>query len=522
MPRHFGRNHRMNFSALIFDHANLLIALCLAAVIFQYFRNNPLRHSRWFMLRRFINWFPLGMTYSFLYMGRYNLNVSKNALGTLMTKEDFGTIFAVGTIVYGFSFLINGPLVDKLGGKKGILIAAIGSSVANILLGVLTYFVVMGRLKINMVVAYSMLYGVNMYFQSYGAVSIIKVKAYWFHVRERGVFGAIFGTLISIGVYFAFDWGQRIVDLTRANSSGGWFHNLLQKIFATDVLVGGQAVDATWAVFFIPAAIILFWVLLDWWLIKDTPEEADLTAFDTADASSGQMHVELSTMDLLKKVFASKLMLLIALIGLTSGVFRNGVTQWYFVFAAEVQQPGAEFFKAHWGFLLCVFGIAGGFMGGWVSDHLYQSRRAPPAAFMCGLVLVLTLVMAEILFSSPLGLGWASVLVVMASVGITSLMAGTAATDFGGRKATATCSGIVDGCTYLGSGIQSYFIGHLTPKENAGAGQTFCWLPRDWHWWPLFMVPFAALGLFVAIKLWHQLPEATRRYNDAVKAGVKT
>jgi hypothetical protein len=37
----------MNFSALIFDHANLLIALCLAAVIFQYFRNNPLRHSRW-------------------------------------------------------------------------------------------------------------------------------------------------------------------------------------------------------------------------------------------------------------------------------------------------------------------------------------------------------------------------------------------------------------------------------------------------------------------------------------------
>ena len=39
----------------------------------------------------------------------------------------------------------------------------------------------------------------------------LKVKAYWFHVRERGVFGAIFGTLISFGVYFAFDWGQAIV-----------------------------------------------------------------------------------------------------------------------------------------------------------------------------------------------------------------------------------------------------------------------------------------------------------------------
>ena len=177
-------------------------------VIFLYFRNNPLRHSRWFMIRRFINWFPLGMTYSFLYMGRYNLNVSKNALGTLMTKEEFGTIFAVGTVVYAFSLLVNGPLVDKIGGKKGILIAAMGASVANVLLGVLTYLTVLGRLHMNMVVAYSTLYAVNMYFQSYGAVSIIKVKAYWFHVRERGVFGAIFGSLISIGVYFAFDWGQ--------------------------------------------------------------------------------------------------------------------------------------------------------------------------------------------------------------------------------------------------------------------------------------------------------------------------
>jgi OPA family glycerol-3-phosphate transporter-like MFS transporter len=502
----------MNFSALIFGHPNLVVSLFLAAIILQYFRNNPLGHSHWFMLRRFINWFPLGMTYSFLYMGRYNLNVSKNALGSLMTKEDFGTIFAVGTIVYGCSFLINGPLVDKIGGKKGIIIAAIGSSAANVLLGVLTYLTVMGRLHMNLVVAYSVLYGINMYFQSYGAVSIIKVKAYWFHVRERGVFGAIFGALISIGVYFAFDWGQKIVELTKAGSTGGWFHDLLQKIFATHVLVNGKAVDATWAVFFIPSAIILCWVLVDWWLIKDTPEEADFAAFDTADASSGQMHVELSTPDLLKKVFASKLMLLIALVGLTSGVFRNGVTQWYFVFAAEVKQPGAEFFEAHWGFLLCIFGIAGGFLGGWVSDHWYQSRRAPPAAFLCALVLVLALVMAGILFSSPLGVGWASVLVVMASVGITSLMAGTAATDFGGRKATATCSGIVDGCTYLGSGIQSYFIGHLTPGEHGEAAQTFLWLPRDWHWWPLFMLPFAAVGLMAAIKLWDQLPAATRQY----------
>src|SRR5437016_2076725 len=193
-----------------------IVFVCLAIVVWIYFYNNPLRHGPWFLSRRFINWFPLGMTYSFLYMGRYNLTVAKNALGSLMDNEDFGLIFAAGTGVYAFSFLINGPLVDKIGGKKGIIIAALGASAANIVLGVLTYLVVTNQLKMKLVVAYSVIYAVNMYFQSYGAVSIIKVKAYWFHVRERGVFGAIFGTLISFGVYFAFDWGQAIVDLTKA------------------------------------------------------------------------------------------------------------------------------------------------------------------------------------------------------------------------------------------------------------------------------------------------------------------
>ncbi len=63
------------------------IALCLVAVVAAYFFNNPMKHGRWFMVRRFINWFPLGMTYAFLCMGRYNLIVAKSALGTLMSNR---------------------------------------------------------------------------------------------------------------------------------------------------------------------------------------------------------------------------------------------------------------------------------------------------------------------------------------------------------------------------------------------------------------------------------------------------
>jgi len=496
---------------------DLIIVAIGVVIIGLYFINNPLRHDAWFLTRRFINWFPVGMTYAFLYMGRYNLAVAKNALGAAMGFSDFGIIFGVGTAVYACSFLIAGPMVDKIGGKKGVLISAIGTAVANVLLGVMTYFLIIGKLHVNVVLAYSVLYAINMFFQSFGSLSFIKIKAYWFHVRERGMFSAIFGTLISIGVFFAFDWGARVIEMTKAGAHGGWLTSLLQKIFATDVTVGGKLVDATWAVFFVPAIILVFWIVVNAWLLKDTPEDAGFPALETSDASTGQMDVELSNGDLLKKFFTSKLMLMFAFIGLTSGVFRNGIQNWYFFYSNQVPQTGAEFFSGHWGFWTCVFGIAGGFFSGSVSDWFFQSRRGPPAAMLAGLALVMAVVMAVFLSTAPLALVIACLFVFLASIGLTSIMASTAAVDFGGRKATATCSGLVDGCTYVGSAIQSFGIGMLVP-DKIGDGSTFIGLfPRNWHWWPLFLVPFALLGLLVAIKIWNELPEATRKYIEREK-----
>jgi OPA family glycerol-3-phosphate transporter-like MFS transporter len=482
------------------------VPLCLVAVIVAYFCSNPLGHSRWFVTRRFINWLPLGMTYAFLCMGRFNLIVAKGALGPLMSNEDLGIILGVGAWVYALSFFINGPLIDKkIGGKNGMLVSALGAALSNVALGVLTWLVTARHLKVNLVVAFSVVYSLNMYFQSYGAMSIIKVKAYWFHVRERGVFGAIFGTFISAGTYFAFDWSSSIISMTKASSGD----NLLKRIFGS-----GSTVDATWAVFFVPAAILVFWLVVDFLLVKNTPEEAGFPHLDTHDASSGQMHVEFSVMDLLKKVFASRLMWMIACVEMTAGVFRYSVLNWYSSFGKSVPQTGAEFFQEHWGWFTCVFGIVGGFAGGLISDKIFQSRRGPPAAWLCGLVLIFAIFMSAFVFTGPLIVGWSAVLIFMASIGLTSLMSGTAATDFGGRKATATCMGIVDAFAYIGQAIQSLCIAFLVPEANGGLGQTvpLFGFPRSWQWWPLFIIPFALVGGGIAIWIWNELPAATKKY----------
>src|ERR1700722_7476848 len=227
------------------------VPLCLVAVIVAYFCSNPMKHGSWFVTRRFINWLPLGMTYAFLCMGRFNLIVAKNALGPLMGNQDLGIIFAAGTWTYALSFLINGPLIDKkIGGKNGIMISPLCPALSNSALGVLTLYITVRHSQVNLVTAFSVIYSINMYFQSYGAMSIIKVKAYWFHVRERGVFGAIFGTFISAGGYFAFDWSSCIVSFTKADAPD----NIFKRIFGSAL-----PVDATWAVFYVPAIILVFW-----------------------------------------------------------------------------------------------------------------------------------------------------------------------------------------------------------------------------------------------------------------------
>ncbi|HIA03683.1 MAG TPA: MFS transporter, partial [Myxococcales bacterium] len=299
--------------------APILILLTVVGVVITRLPSIDLGHSAAFKKRRILNWLPLGLTYAFLYMGRYNLTVSKNAFETMtrfdgspmMGNDDFGIIFGVGTVIYGCSFLINGPLTDRLGGRFSILCGAAGSSVMNLVMGLVLWTLISngpGRdfCAENFTAVFSILYAMNMYFQSFGAVAIVKVNAPWFHVNERGVFGAIFGILISLGIYFAFDWGFMIL----------------------------KNVGLTW-VFLVPAILLaIFWVL-DFNIVKNTPGEAGLTDFDTADASSGDDGPQLGSMAVFKIMLKNPVIMTIAGIEFCSGFLRQAIMQWYRTFAKQ-------------------------------------------------------------------------------------------------------------------------------------------------------------------------------------------
>jgi len=457
----------------------ILILLIVVAIVIGRLPKMELGHSAAFRRRRVMNWLPMGLTYAFLYMGRYNLKVAQGAFGDIMTLSDFSFIFLAGTVTYGLSFLINGPLTDRIGGKKAMLIGASGSAVCNLGMGLLTYYGYTGDIRTT----FSLLYAANMYFQSFGAVAIVRVNAPWFHVNERGVFGAIFGILISLGIYFAFDWGYLIV----SNFNTEW-------------------------VFFVPSILLVtFWVLV-FFVVRNTPGEAGFEDFDTADASSGDDGPQMGAKEVFKKMLTNPIILTIACIEFCSGFFRQAIMQYYPAFAEATNSTGSYVYQ-NWGLLLCCAGILGGVFAGIVSDRIFQSRRGPVAAVLYGAMLVGAIV-ACFLVAGPF-IGWTVIFLSMCVIGVHGMLSGTASMDFGGRKNVGVAVGIIDGFVYLGTGFMALIYAWVLPETEYqnfefGLGSFREGIPMDpsqWQIWPITLIPVAIVGMLLARRIWHAKPK---------------
>ena len=465
--------------------SNLLpIVLLLGAIALVLARlpKVELGHSESFKRRRFWNWFPLGMTYAFLYFARYNINEATSAIKQL-DNAAFGTIFAVGAWVYGVSFLINGPLTDKLGGRLTILIAAMGSAAANLAMGGLVYAVVGNGWAPpgGLLVWLSVLYGLNMYFQSFGAVSIVKVNAPWFHVKERGILGATFGILISLGLYFAYDWTRLI--FTEAGP--------------------------TWA-FYVPAMVLGAFAVLDFFIIRDTPSKAGHPDFDTMDASSGAE--SLTLWQIAKRILSQKVIWIIVAIEFCSGFLRNAVMKWYLIYADKIGE-GQNFVSKNWGVVLCVAGILGGVFAGVISDKVFDSRRGPVASVLYAGITVGSIITLFAL-GSPIA-GWSVVGMSLCVIGVHGMLSGTASADFGGRKGAGIATGIIDGFVYFGSATQAFLYAAITPSGDAAKD------PANWKNWPIAMIPVAIVGLALATRVWNAKPKSNAPPSAPVAAAVK-
>ncbi len=470
-------------------------------------------HSRAYRLRRFLNWFPLGLGYASLMFMRYNLNPAKSALGDeLMDIKEFGFIFGTGALFYFIGFMVNGPRVDRKGGRWGMLTGVTGAMTANLLMALVIYGVTVLGWRIPLFWPLLILYSVNMFFQSLGAMAIVTTKMPWFHVRERGTFGFLFGVMISLGIYFAFDWGYAIRSATRAvvDVSGlGVTAGIFQKLLHS----GNTGVDQNWWMFMFPALFATPWLLWMFLFLRNTP--SDTGKFQNFDPGDQQVAERVLTLrEMLNKIFRDpqhRVLLIICAIEFCSGVVRNGVFQYYPLFAESVEFKKEFFLTANWGMCLMICGITGGFMTGWVSDKFFGSRRGPMVmilyAFMTGAMFMILLS----LDSNAPGVGSTVtavgvLIIAMSIIGVHGILSGTAAGDFSGTKNTGKAVGIVDGCVYIGTGIHSVIMGFFLTTGDAAKD------PSSWIAWPIVIIPFVIIGAVLSLKIYHAFPKAGRAH----------
>ena len=421
-------------------------------------------HSVEFRKRRAINWLTLGFTYAAMYMGRYNLSFANKALSDTYgwDKTQVGAIITAALTIYGISALFNGPIADRIGGRKAMLIGVFGSVVLNIVFGLGAYIGFLGTG--NLLIAYfATAWGLNSYFQSYSALALIKVNSGWFHVRERGVFSAIFGSMIQSGRALIF-------------------------------IIGGIAVSLLpWQwVFFIPSGVMVIMGLLTWRFVRDSPSETGHPDFDTADASSGDTD-EVNFKYLVKKVFTNPITVTIAIAEFCTGFVRHGFEQWFPRYMQEVQHlplDSGVFQKG--AFVIVAAGILGAFAAGTISDWVFKSRR-PPVAFIG---YFLQIVCLAIVWRSP-GIEWVIGAFIVNSFAISvvhSMLSGTASMDFGGKKAAATATGMFDGMQYIGGAA-------------VGSGMGWMLETLGWDVWGPSMIGFAAIGAVLMLKMWNVVPK---------------
>ena len=447
-----------------------------------------------FKNRRVLNWLAVGLLYAFFYTTRYNWTVVSPKIANVLGwgNAQLGVFETMMPIVYAFSVILNGPIADRIGGKKAFLFGAVGVVIMNVLFGMASLAVVTpatwegvkaakhlvtpavlkpGVTPGALLTFMAITWGLNGYFQAFGALSIVKINAHWFHVRERGTFSGVFGVLIRLGLLLAFQ-GVPLI------------------------LLGLPWQYAFW----IPGACVAIFFLVNLAYVHDTPAEAGFGEFETGDAGdSGAGPASLGFV--ISKIFASRAAWTIALCSMMIGfVRRSHLDSWWPRYFEQYHgaDPSAfatyaPYVVATWGIALA--GIAGGFAFGISSDRRFGGRRAPVIVFgFLGMALALAATgITDHLHMGPmLAAIWLLVLS-FAVNGAHGMIGGAASMDFGGKKATATAAGLFDGMQYLTAFLVGPGVPLITKK----------WGWEAWHWAP---IPFALIGAALMATLWNVTP----------------
>jgi len=414
---------------------------------------NAVAHPPGFRPRRGLNWAFVGLLYTSFYTCRYNFAIANKSISDEFgfNKGQMGTIITTALFAYACGQILNGLLTDRIGGKRAMLIGAAGTVTMNLLFGFASFA---GMLSLFLLIR-----GIDGYLQSFGAPGMVKINAAWFAKTERGRFAGIFGFMINAGRFLINTFGPALL-------AGFVFLGLWQI----------PPLHWRW-LFWIPAGLCTVIAVLMAFITKETPQAAGFPPVDEEHIRGDETRAPVSVV--FKSIASNPVIWIIALAYACTGAVRQGIDQWFFRFMQEVHHFDLTDVRFKYlGILIPFVASLGSLISGYVSDLVFNGRRAPVAAGLYFLEVVIILSAAQ--FTSANTAIFFLILISFTANATHSLLGTAAAMDIGGARMAGFASGLIDSFQYFGGSLAGTILGLL--------------LDKSWGYYFYFMAPFGLIG----------------------------
>jgi sugar phosphate permease len=350
------------------------------------------------------------------------------------SKAEIGFILAVGSVLYGIGKSVAGMIGDRLSARYIMVIGLFMS-------GLSTFFFA----KADSIIMFTLIYTVNMCFQSLGWPSCARLLTHWFSAKELATKWALWNSSQQIG-------GAAILVVS------GW------------ILV---RYDWRYVLYF-SAIMSMMMSFVLFFMMRDTPQSLGLPSIEE--------HHGLKTIDedekrsiwdlLFHKVLSNKLVWFMCCANFFVYITRISVFTWGPTMLQELKGTSIN----HAMNLTAAYdiaGIMGGIVAGYLSDKVFKGYRG-----RVGVIFMLGITFSVVcLWLAPNGsifLQLVSMILIGFMVTGPQILVGVAAVDFSSKKTAGLATGLTGTVGYIGTAVAMAGVG--TIAEYCGWNYSFLFI----------------------------------------------
>lgn len=399
--------------------------------------------------------------YGVIYTCRLALGVVKKPLidSGVFGPAELGLIGSALFYAYAIGKLTNGFLADHVNIKKFLALGFLLTALCNIGMGFST-----------VLTTSVLLWGLNGWFQSFGAPAGVVAMTAWFSNRERGRYYGIWSTAHSIGEGLTF------------------------------LVVGSIVAALGWRFgFWIPGLIGVAIAAFVYRFVQDRPRTLGLpTVADWRNDhyATPPKHAT-STFATQLSILKIPAIWVLALSSATIYVTRYAINSWGVLYLQEAR--GYSLPMAGTLLMLSTLaGIVGAVSYGFISDKLFDARR-PPVNLLFAVLEIVGLVL---IFFGPANTSMLMLGMVLFGIGLTGLvtsLGGLFAVDICPKRVAGAAMGLIGIFSYIGAAIQENVSGALIERGMvlADGVRTYDFDAVIWFW-----LGSSVLSMLLAASLW--------------------